>query len=679
MRTIRRFETTSGRLLSCALALILYLPEGEARELTATSDLLSLSLEELTNVEVFSASKRNQEYYATAAAIFVISSEDIRRAGARSIPDALRLAPGVEVQNLNANHVAVAIRGQNDLFSRKLLVLMDGRPLYNPTFSGVWWIAQHYPMEDIERIEIVRGPGGAVWGANAVNGVINIITKTAQKTQGAMLSAGAGNEERGFGSLRLGGNSDAASFRIYAMNESRDGGIAARTNNANTTNKGFTAGQETPDRRRFSQTGFRLDSEQWGGGKLSLHGDIYDLKAGGFGEMIAIPGRPMVNYRSSDTYRGHNMVLDYQRELTADLHLRSNLFYDHYRYQVPLLMERRDTWEGELQLDLHRFTGQTLSAGAALRRSSANFTDTSAIRMPDRSTSLYSLFVNDDWQVSDRWRLIGGVKYERNSYSGWETQPSLRTLWQGEGWGIWAAASKAVRIQSDNEMSVAFDVTGGNGGVGRIYGDGNIQPERITTYEAGLRLYPDPHALFELTAFEINYRGNSDVISTKIPGPGPGYAIIPIYLRNVLNGRGRGIEANLKYKPVDRLTLRGSYSYLHQNYWPHPTVSNETLYTAYTVTQQTPRNRYTLGLSLNPTLGSEIDLDLFHHDAFRQGFIHSYNRLDGRIALHPSPEVEISLTGKNLLQATHREEINNYINGSSLVQQSFFMQIKIDR
>ncbi|OIO71257.1 MAG: hypothetical protein AUJ57_07305 [Zetaproteobacteria bacterium CG1_02_53_45] len=199
-----------------------------AEEFAQADALLDMDMQQLMNVTVTSAGKRHEKYYSTAAAVYVISNDDIRRSGAMSIPEALRLAPGVEVQQPNANQFAVSIRGHNDTLSDKLLVLMDGRALYSPTFSGVWWLVQNYPLEDIERIEVIRGPAGAVWGSNAVNGVINIITRHTRKTQGLMLSGGAGTEEKSFGSMRYGWDSKQAHYRAYAMAGNRDGGIMTR-------------------------------------------------------------------------------------------------------------------------------------------------------------------------------------------------------------------------------------------------------------------------------------------------------------------------------------------------------------------------------------------------------------------------------------------------------------------
>ena len=238
-------------------------------------DLLSMSIDELVNVKVTTLSKHEEKYMGTAGAVFVISSDDIRRSGARSIPDALRLAPGLQVSQSNMNQFQIGIRGQTDFFTDLLLVMVDGRPIYTTTFSGVWWVAQNYPLEDIERIEIVRGPGGAIWGSNAVNGVINIITKSAGASQGLRITGGGGTADKGFGNISFGSHAGNMDYRFYAMNELRGGGLPTQGGAAHPSL--YRKGENTPDFRRMNQQGFRLD---WGADRstrVTLHGDAYQV------------------------------------------------------------------------------------------------------------------------------------------------------------------------------------------------------------------------------------------------------------------------------------------------------------------------------------------------------------------------------------------------------------------
>jgi len=255
--------------------------EVAASERYSVDDLLSMSVEDLVNVKVTSLSKREEKYMSTAGAVFVISNDDIRRSGARSIPEALRLAPGLQVSQTNMNQYQIGIRGQTDFFTDLLLVMVDNRPIYTTTFSGVWWVAQNYPLEDIERIEVVRGSGGAIWGSNAVNGVINIITKNAGASQGLRISGGGGNEDKGFGNISYASSIGKLDYRVYGMDEVRDGGIADRTNAV------LIKDQSSPDFRRMNQQGFRLDWEPNDTTQMSLHGAYIELQ-----QVLVVTGCP---------------------------------------------------------------------------------------------------------------------------------------------------------------------------------------------------------------------------------------------------------------------------------------------------------------------------------------------------------------------------------------------------
>ncbi|MDX8406309.1 MAG: TonB-dependent receptor plug domain-containing protein, partial [Mariprofundus sp.] len=309
--------------------------------------LLSMSIEDLVNVNVTTLSKHEEKYMATAGAVFVITRDDIRRSGARSIPDALRLAPGLQVSQSNSNDFMVGIRGQSDFFTDLLLVMVDGRPIYTTTFSGVWWVAQNYPLEELERIEIVRGPGGAIWGSNAVNGVINIITRTASASQGLRITAGGGTEDTGFGNISYGARAGNVDYRFYAMNELRDGGILPTDSNFLAGNT-LPANANMPDFRRMNQQGFRLDWDADAATRISVHGDAYQVKAGSTGSWMPIvttPAQAAQNYRSVNGYSGRNIVMRMEKELTADVKLKGQLFYDQYKLHTQVMRERKDTFD----------------------------------------------------------------------------------------------------------------------------------------------------------------------------------------------------------------------------------------------------------------------------------------------------------------------------------------------
>jgi len=685
---MRRHNTICLLQILTLIVLSVLMPAiAPAEERYSTRELLGLSMEELMNIKVVSVSKREEQYYDTAAATFIITNDDIRRAGARSIPEALRLAPGVEVNRVNANQYAIAIRGQNDLFSDKLLVLMDGRSLYTPTTSGVYWIAQNYPMEDIERIEVIRGPSGAIWGANAVNGVINIITKSAHSTSGAYISAGGGIEETGFANMRVSTNTDKAAFRAYVMKEDRDGGIYPVESEQPAA---FPGGTNAPDSRKLTQGGFRSDWIYDDRTDISVHGDIYNVKAGAFGTYVPQPFvAPQQPYVSTHTYRGHNLTSQIEHRFADESSMKGQLYYDQYHFDTISYGERRNTYDVDLQYNSRRLLGNLISVGANYRNSASVITDKPTLQMPDATLNIVSLFVNDDFElIEDRFHIIAGVKFEKSSYMSWQTQPHLRTIYTGDNWSLWASASHAVRSPNMAEASVTANVVSGPGFVARGVGNGGVDPEKVESYEAGIRFFPK-NFLFQLTAFRMNYRGISDLNNT-LPADiivTPGGVIYPYYFKNVLDGKVEGLEADFTFKLNKWAKFKGTYTFLHQSYRPVAALTNNTeaLFTVQSTLKQSPKNRYTLGLSLDPLPSVELDLNLYGWSLYRNdGFgpinpstgarrmVNSYNRLDARIGWQATDHLNISLVGQNLLKAAHREDVDSTLEFSSLVQQAFY-------
>jgi len=660
------------RLLAALLSLLCCMQAAPAQEYAKADVLLGMDMQQLMNVTVTSAGKRHEKYYSTAAAVYVISNEDIRRSGAMSIPEALRLAPGVEVQQPNANQFAVSIRGQNDIFSDKLLVLMDGRALYSPTFSGVWWLVQNYPLEDIDRIEVIRGPSGSVWGSNAVNGVINIITRHARKTQGLMLSGGVGTEEKGFATMRYGWDSRRASYRAYAMTENRDGGIYDPT----VANIWAMPGSaDTPDYRKFTQTGFRVDWDASHLTQVSMVGNAYRMKAGAFG-YLANAGINNDPYISHNRYSGSNLIMHLDHELLRDTQLSTQIYVDRSRMDVPHFKETRDTLDMEVQLDLPVFFRQSVSVGGGYRLSRADITNSSVLKMADQTNQLYSFFMQDDIDlIHERLKLTAGLKAEHNQYSGWEMQPSLRVIYSADQWSLWAAASRTLRMPNMIENGISFDVKAGPGYVGRLIGDGRINPEQVTAYEAGIRLYPSKELLLQATAFKMFYKGVADTYQNPDAAFVENtYLVIPIYMRNVLDGHAQGIELDLTWQAKQWIQIKGSFSHLRSHYLPTPINDAETRYSAYVLREQTPENRYHAGVSMELAADVELDLNFSHWDRFKRDRVARYNRFDVRVGWKPVRGVELSLVGKNLLQATHKEDLESRLEASTLQQQSYLFK-----
>jgi len=637
----------------------------------SADDLLSMNIEELVNVKVTTLSRHEEKYMATAGAVFVISRDDMRRAGVRSIPEALRLAPGLQVSQTNMNQYQIGMRGQSDFFTDLLLVMVDGRPVYNTTFSGVWWVTQNYPLQDIERIEVVRGPGGAVWGSNAVNGVINIITNSAAASQGLRITGGGGSEDKGFGNISYGGSSGNMDFRLYAMDELRDGGLVK------TPRLGYRAGDHAPDFRRMHQQGFRVDWQRNDNTQVTLHGDHYRVKTGVMNiwqPAVTTPAVPSQDYNGLNGFGGRNLVMKVDQQLIPDLSLTGQLFYDQYSVHTQFIRERKETYDADVQVNLSDWLHQDISLGSNLRRLRSQFDDTPQFSMPDRTTKLTSFFINDELRLfDDHLRITAGVKMERNSFTGWQYQPTLRVITQDENWALWAAASRAARTPNDSENGLLWNLKSVGPLLVQVHGTGQMQSEQVTSYEVGGRLRPDEKSLIEVTAFRNFYKGVPDVLQGT-----PDFATltVPVALINVLNAESKGVEANVRYQPAYWMTVKGSYTWLQQHYTPASIVNAETLFTALTNKGQDPVNRFHVGISLNPLSQVEFDANYYYSGAFRQreGGIPIHRRLDMRLAWRPVKSLEISLVGQDMLQGSYQSNINSVMGYATLIQQRYYAQ-----
>ncbi len=397
-------------------------------ETPADVDFTALSLEELMDVEVTSVSKRPQRLADAAAAIFVITQEDIRRPGATNIPELLRMVPGVEVARIDANKWAVSVRGFNARFSNKLLVLIDGRSVYSPLFSSVFWDIHDLVLEDIERIEVIRGPGATMWGANAVNGVINIITRSAKDTQGALLSGGGGTEQRAFGTARYGGRiGDNLYYRGYVKAAKLDDGALA-------------SGDDGADGFHQSRSGFRLDWEPRDEDTLTLAGDLYRLDNGTTDASHPLFVPPYLStWDDRGKAEGGSILANWSRHLSADAGLCGSA----------------DVIEADLQHDFSPLSGHRLVWGLGYRYTHTASDSTLYMRPSpaNRSESLFSAFVQDEISlITDQLSLTLGSKFEHNDASGFEVQPTARLLWTpSPNHSLWAAVSRAVRTPSVSE------------------------------------------------------------------------------------------------------------------------------------------------------------------------------------------------------------------------------------
>ncbi len=650
----------------CALAVaLLYLPAialaAEASEdIPSPSRLKKLSLEELLDIDVTSVSKYPEKLSIAAAAITALTQEDIHRSGVSSIPEALRLIPGMSVARLDSHNWAISSRGFNDIFANKLLVMIDGRTVYTPLFSGVFWEVQDTMLEDIDRIEVVRGPGATLWGANAVNGVINIITKSARQTQGLLITAGGGTEERAFTSIRYGVKVNPDAFlRVYAKYYDRDSAVLANATDAHDSWDMFRAG-------------FRLDWDPNQQNALTLQGDIY---AGREDQTYFVPIRTFpfaARTPATLNVAGGNVLGRWTRNFSNASTLTVQAYYDRTVRNTPIFSETRDTGDFDLQ---HRFTlgdRQEVVWGLGYRATGDNLKNTLNVTIlpASRTLQLFSAFVQDDISiVPERLRLTIGSKFEHNDFTGLEVQPSVRALWTpGRAQTIWAAVSRAVRTPSIAETSIRLNpAPPAPIPPGRLTINGNpaMDSEKLVAYELGYRVQPIDQLKFDLALFYNDY----DQLRTLEPiRPGP---VSPSLVANNLEGHTYGAETTVTAQVSQSWRLQGSYSYLKAHL--HPKAGSRDLRSEGIAEGSSPRHQFFLRSLFDLGWGIQFDSTLRYVDALPWPGIPSYVTLDARLAWSPRENVEFAVIGQNLLDDRHPEFAPTFIGTQPTeVQRSVF-------
>jgi iron complex outermembrane receptor protein len=663
------------------------------------TDLTGLSLEELLAVEVTSVGKKAQSLADAAAAVFVIGSEDIRRSGATSIPEALRMAPGIQVKRLDANKWAVSARGFNGRFANKLLVLIDGRTVYTPSFSGVYWENQDVMLADVERIEVIRGPGATLWGANAVNGVINIITKSAADTQGGLAIAGAGTEERAFGALRYGFEPAEGTFaRAYVKYHERD---ALRT----------ILGDDGQDNWDIGQGGFRVDSTLVSGDSLTLHGDVYSAR---LNQQIGVPDLSFRNFdglKLQDTPRaeGWNLVGRWERALSVTSSLSVQLYYDHSERSETYVDQRHDILDIELQHSATVGSRHDIVWGIGYRNIDDRFRQSRYItsELDADNRSQWSAFLQDDVTlVPERLRLTLGTKLEHNDYTGLEVQPNLRLLWKpNDKNSLWSAVSRAVRTPSRLERSgkvIALTVPPGrttphlaNAGIGPAplpivissAGSSGVESETLTAYELGYRLSPTRRAHFDLAVFYNDYRNlrgvRGDASSPRLTSEG--YIDITLPWDNSASGQSYGAELAAELQVADWWRMPIAYSYLdlvldaEDNRNDSSLMAIERADARHKLSLRSlmsPREDLDLDLWLRYVSDSYPDIDVGTYGALK---IPAYWELDLRVAWRPQRRVELAIVGQNLLNDAHAEGYQATVGGiPAELERGVYGSLRID-
>ncbi|MEW6267816.1 MAG: TonB-dependent receptor [Thermodesulfobacteriota bacterium] len=666
----RRFSTFRKSLLAplvVAVTSVLASPlatRGEEALFDAdrsATDLTELTLEELMGIEVTSVSRKVEKRSEAASAVYVLTAEDIRRAGVTNIPDALRLVPGVQVAQITSNQWAVGIRGFASRLARSVLVLIDGRSVYDPLFAGTYWEVQDTLLDDVERIEVIRGPGGAVWGANAVNGVINIITKNARDTQGAFLTGGGGNYERGFAAIRYG---DRLGEDFYYR------GYAKLLDRA----PGFDRSGNDFDAWWFAQQGFRIDWLVSPRDTLQIQGDAY---LGELGQRVGIVEfePPFLRVADEDAkVSGADLLARWGRTLGRASELALQVYYDNTYRREPNFAETRNTFDIDFQHRIALRWRQDFQWGLEYRLTAD---DTGSVPGVDfvpssRADNLFSAFLQDEIELIDGLRLTVGSKFEHNDYSGFEVQPNVRLLWLADSrQSVWGAISRAVRTPSRVEHDLLLLSSGVFADrIAALVGDSSFDSEKVIAYELGYRVQAAASVFVGVSAFINDY----DDLLTFDLGPevevGDLPPIVPLIFRNGLHGETYGVEVTADAEPIERLRVSAAYSYLVIDLHGDPDRPADQ-FLVFLTDGSSPQHQFNVRSTwIVPDLG-EVDGVLRYVDRLPALDVGSYVGLDLRLSRRVAEGLELSLIGRNLVEAHHRE-----FAGGTEVERSGYLQVR---
>ena len=656
--------TVGRRILSLAVLAVFLSGSASAQSPQGVPDISRMSIEELMNVEVTSVAKRPQRVADAAAAVFVITQEDIRRSGAASIPEALQMVPGLEVARIDENKWAIGSRGFNGRFDNKLLVLIDGRSVYTPLFSGVYWNVQDVMLEDIDRIEVIRGPGATLWGANAVDGVINIITKPAQATQGGLVTAEVGTEERTAESVRYGGRlGNSAFYRIYTKYFDWEPSIEA-------------TGKPAHDGWDAVRGGFRIDTKSSGANSLTVQGDLYTSN---YNETLTIPSLnpPYSNTFPNDgDYAGGNLLGRWNHNFSRSSTSLQMYFDQTNVLDNSLFTDHESVYDIDFQHDIHLGESQELVWGLGYRSIQDTNGSSFTVSLQPNHSSLnhFSSFLQDEISLfGRRLNVTIGSKFEHNPFTGFEVQPNIRFLGNiSKNQSVWAAVSRAVRTPALTEEGLRLNEAVVPPGappffsplpvVEAIFGSTQFKSEDLLAYEAGYRVQATKSLSLDIAGFYNSYTHlrSAEPGAPFVEGsPAPTDVVYPFVASNKMGGGTYGVEPFVEWKVLPKWRLLGSYSYLQMDIRKNKSSQDPT---ADTPDGQSPRHQFFAQSSIDLPKHFEQDLSLRYVDKLPSLNIPGYYSLDFHLGWRPGTHWELSLVGHDLLNSRHLEFIPEFIN-----------------
>jgi iron complex outermembrane receptor protein len=641
-------------------------------------ELMDLDIESLMEIEVYSVSKKAQKLSDTTSAVFVINQEMIHKSGLTEIPEILRLAPGVQVSRITGNSWSVSIRGGSGRYGDMLLVMIDGRSIYTPLYAGVYWEDQDLPLQDIDRIEVIRGPGATIWGANAMNGVINIITKKAKQTQGSQINISTGSINTALATVRHGGTiNDDTYYRMSLQYRNQ-----SRLEEPN--------GTKNHDGIQMGHGDFRTDWTPNTQDSFSLQGSFFN---GDRDENVlwAQPAPPYSTsiHNTSDS-NGWDLVGSWNRQFSSDNQLGLTFYYDNTYKDTFYYSFDIDNWDIALQQQLTITDTQNLIYGLRCRYTNSDLSgkDNVHFNKAKRTDYLYSFFIQDEIELfSDELFLTLGSKFEYQNITNLEILPTARLLWKlTEESSVWAAVSRAVRSPSiaDQDIVVEIGYAPINGDPSQLIGywvNGNpdMESEENISYETGYRTNLTSTVSFDLTLFYSTY----DNVRGFLPlQPVPTLTPVPhlradIQFLNLISGYSYGFEVSATWNPLEQLRFTANYSNLQILVDDITGISDQQLGQ---FDDRTPTSLY--NLTGNWAIQEDLDIGLYLYGSSKlsrqSNPVPSYLRCDLRLAWRPVPSVELSLVGQNLFDSEHTEypSVDNLIN--STIPMSIYTGLTLD-
>jgi iron complex outermembrane recepter protein len=581
-------------------------------------ELKQLSIEELVDTDVTTASRRIERLADVAAAVTVISSEDLRRMGVLTLPQALRLAGHMHVSRTSGPQYAITARGFSISTANKMLVLIDGRTVYSPVFAGVFWETQDMPLLDVDRIEVIRGPGGSVWGANAVNGVINVISKRATETKGTFVNVTAGSSILGPYTVRHGGRiGNSGAYRAYARVRFED-------------SHQLVTGADAHDDFDFGQAGFRIDSDPSSRNQLTLQGDMYTGTTG-------------LSSTAEANLAGGNLL---GRWTLGGAHHATSIqaYFDHTYRRVP------NQYRGTLNtIDIdaqHHWTDSRNNVvfGAGYRHYDGDDLGDGPgffFEPRQRASHRLNVFAQDEITIARGVFLTIGSKFERNEFTGFEIQPTVRARWSATSQSVWGAVSRSVRVPTrfDTDLRIRIPNTPNL----LLTGSEDFESEAVVSYEAGYRRLFHERLSIDLAAYVNRY----DELRSQEFAPGR-----PITLANMMNALARGFETTASLQVLPRWQLHASHAYHWKEFTFDPGSTDPTKGAA---EANDPRNIFKLRSYVTATNRIEIDAFYRYVGELPQPAVGAYHEFDARFGYRVSPGWDLSLIGSNLLHDQHLE------------------------